>query len=81
VRDAHGDPVVGVDVQPLVESFTESIVGGATDVFGHFRIVVPRNSRWTIVVYPNAWGTAYKPPFSEPGVVAGTHDLVLTLPD
>jgi hypothetical protein len=81
VRDAHGDPIVGAHVQPRVESFTDNIEAGSTDAFGHFRVVVPRNSRWTIDVYPNSFGEEYKPRFSEPGVVAGTHDLVLTLPD
>jgi protocatechuate 3,4-dioxygenase beta subunit len=81
VRDTLGQPLMSAHVQPRVESFLAQIVADSTDLTGRFRIVVPRNSRWTIDVYPNLWGEAYKPPFSEPGVVAGTRDLVLTLPD
>jgi len=81
LRDAHGEPVVGAHVQPRIESFSENVTEDSTDVFGRFRLVVPRNTRWTIDVYPGTFGETFEPALSEPGIVAGTHDLELTLPD
>src|SRR6185503_205502 len=81
LRDAHGEPVVGALVQPRVESFSEGLTADSTDVFGRFRLVVPRNTRWTIDVYTGTFGETFEPALSEPGVAAGTHDLELTLPD
>jgi hypothetical protein len=68
LRDAHGAPVVGAFVQPRVESFDAGLVEDSTDVLGHFRLVVPRNSRWTIDVYPGPFGSVLEPALSEPGV-------------
>jgi RNA polymerase sigma-70 factor (ECF subfamily) len=75
--DATGEPAIGCYVQPRVESLTEPIQGDTSGLDGHFRVVVPENSTWTIDV----WSAEGDPVLSVDAVEAGSSDLAWSLPD
>jgi len=76
LRDARGEPAAGLYVQPRIDDVAPRVAGGMTDGGGRFRLVVPRNTRWTIDV----WGEGDEVLLSEPGIAAGTRELELELP-
>lgn len=69
---ADGKAAIGCYLQPRIASVSESIGGDSTDARGRFRLVVPRNTSWTVDVHGPGG-------FSVDGVAAGTHGLVWRL--
>ncbi len=69
-----GTPAIGRFVA-LHPAAGEGWIPQTSDLLGHFRLLVPRDTSWTVDVY-DANGTL----LSVDGVAAGSHDLVWTLP-
>ena len=70
-----GSPAIGRFVQPRVAALEEGVFTKTSDFRGHFRLLVPRDTTWTVDVYDSN-GTI----LSIDGVAAGSRDLVWTLP-
>ena len=62
-------------MQPRVAALEEGVFTKTSDFRGHFRLLVPRDTTWTVDVYDSN-GTI----LSIDGVAAGSRDLVWTLP-